>query len=197
VFTENAATVRMVASAIRVDIWTDACHASNLSGVGGRSFDVEDEFVDRFEELYRVGYRAAFAILGNRHEAEECAQEALARLLARWLRVRAYASPWVVRVATNLALDRVRARKRAEGRCPRSSEDAAEELADRRRDLGVALAALPRRQREAVVLRYLVDLSERDTATAMGCSVGTVKSTVARALERMKTELGPAWQGSR
>lgn len=155
---------------------------------------MEDEFVDRFEELYRVGYRAAYAVIGNRHEAEECAQEALARLLTRWVRVRTYAPPWVARVATNLALDRVRARKRAEERCLRASESVAEELTDRRRDLGIALAALPRRQREAVVLRYLVDLSERDTATAMGCSVGTVKSTVARGLERMKTELGPAWR---
>ena len=51
---------------------------------------MEDEFVDRFEELYRVGYRAAYAILGNRHDAEECAQEALARLLTRWVRVRTY-----------------------------------------------------------------------------------------------------------
>lgn len=163
--------------------------------MGERFPDVEDEFVDRFEELYRVGYRAAYAILGNRHDAEECAQEAMARLLTRWVRVRTYAPPWVARVATNLALDRVRAHKRAEDRSPHPSEHTAdEELTDRRRDLGIALAALPRRQREAVVLRYLVDLSERETATAMGCSVGTVKSTVARALERMKTELGPAWQ---
>lgn len=156
---------------------------------------MEDEFVDRFEELYRVGYRAAYAILGDRHESEECAQEALARLLTRWPRVRTYAPPWVARVATNLALDRVRARRRAADHRPRPGEPAAEaELSDRRRDLGIALAALPRRQREAVVLRYLVDLSERETATAMGCSVGTVKSTVARALERMRSELGPAWQ---
>ena len=56
-----------------------------------------------------------------------------------------------------------------------------------------ALRALPRRQREAVVLRFLVDLSEHDTAQAMGCALGTVKSAAARGLERLRQALGPTW----
>ncbi len=43
------------------------------------------------------------------------------------------------------------------------------------------------------MLRYLVDLPEADTAGAMGCTIGTVKSTVARGLDKLRVELGPQW----
>ena len=56
-----------------------------------------------------------------------------------------------------------------------------------------ALRALPKRQREAVVLRYLVDLSESQTAQAMGCATGTVKSAAARGLDHLRRALGPTW----
>jgi len=97
-------------------------------------------------------------------------------------------------VSINLALDAIRSRRRAE-RLGRVAPTAIEEteVAERRRDLAVALAALPKRQREAIVLRYLVDLPEAEAAGAMGCTVGTVKSTVARGLDRLQTELGPRW----
>ena len=72
-----------------------------------------DEFVDRFAELFAVAYRAAFAVLGDRAEAEDCAQDALARLLDRWDRLDpAATAPWVARVATNRAIDRWRRRER-------------------------------------------------------------------------------------
>ena len=74
---------------------------------GGRD-RVGSDFVERFEELFAVGYRAGYAVLGRRAEAEDCAQEAIARALARWSRIEDYAAAWVARVATNLALDRVR-----------------------------------------------------------------------------------------
>ena len=152
------------------------------------------DFADRFQELYGVGYRAAYGVLGDRAEAEDCAQEALARALVRWDRVHGYAPAWVARVSVNLALDRIRARKRLESSRPAQvSEGSSYDLADRRRDLGIALAALPRRQREAIVLRYLVDLPEAETAGAMGCTIGTIKSTVARGLDRLRAEMGSRW----
>lgn len=158
--------------------------------MGQRSLDVDVGFVDRFEELHAVGYRAAFAVLGRRADAEDCAQEALARALVRWRSVSAYAPAWVARVSTNLAIDRVRRTNRStetiEGVC-------LDPMHDRRRDLVVALRALPKRQREAVALRYLADLPEVDAAAAMGCSIGTIKSTTARGLGRLRVLLGPHW----
>lgn len=56
-----------------------------------------------------------------------------------------------------------------------------------RRDLVAALQRLPSQQRAALVLRYFLDLSEQDTARELGVGVGTVKSTVSRALERLRT----------
>ncbi len=153
--------------------------------------NVDVAFVDRFEELHRVAYRSAYAVLGRRADAEDCAQEALARALVRWRTVQGYAPAWVARVATNQAIDRARRASRtspsADGASP------ADPMSDRRRDLVVALRALPKRQREAVALRYLADLPEAEAANAMGCSVGTVKSATSRGLNRLRAELGPQW----
>ncbi len=155
-----------------------------------RSLDVDVGYVDRFEELHRVAYRAAFAVLGRRADAQDCAQEALARALVRWRTVADYAPAWVARVSTNLAIDRAR----RESRTLTFIEGAAvDPHCDRRRDLVVALRALPKRQREAVALRYLADLPEADAASAMGCSVGTIKSATARGLVGLRTQLGPQW----
>lgn len=152
---------------------------------------MDSGFVERFEELHAVGYRAGYAVLGRRAEAEDCAQEAMARALVRWSRIEDHAAAWVARVSTNLALDRVRKLGRiAPARRDERSDDP---VADRRRDLVVALRALPKRQREAVVLRFLVDLSEHETARAMGCATGTVKSASARGLDRLRAVLGPTW----
>jgi RNA polymerase sigma factor (sigma-70 family) len=163
--------------------------------------DVSADFVGRFPELHRVAYRASFAVLGDRDEAQDCAQEALARALARWRSVAGHAVPWVARVATNLALDRARwlARRpssstsETEGRTPLGSATS-DPFALDRHDLVVALRALPRRQRDAVVLRHLLGFSEQETAGAMGCSVGTVKSSTSRALGALRLALGPQWR---
>ena len=70
------------------------------------------------------------------------------------------------------------------------------ELADRDR-LVRALLALTVKQRRVVVLRYLLDRSEAETAAELGISTGTVKSTASRALERLRTLVVPAGEGSR
>lgn len=160
------------------------------SGVPGRFENVDVAFVDCFEELHRVAYRASFAVLGNRSDAEDCAQEAMARALVRWRTVQSYAPAWTARVATNLSIDRARALRRT---VPARNHGQVDPISDRRRDLVVALRALPKRQREAIALRYLADLPEADTARAMGCSIGTVKSATSRGLERLRTDLGPQW----
>ena len=131
-----------------------------------------DAFEDQFDTLYGRAYGVAYVVLGRRAEAEDVAQETLARAYVRWRKVHGYAEPWVVRVAGNLAIDRVR-RIGHVGTMP-ARDDAGPDAA--RVDLQRALASLPRRQREVVVLRYLADLPEREVAAMLGCSPGTVKT---------------------
>jgi RNA polymerase sigma-70 factor (sigma-E family) len=149
-------------------------------------------FDEAFPRLFSVAYRVAFRLLGDRSEAEDVAQEACARAYSRWTRVADYAEPWCVRVAGNLALDVLRARTRAAKRAGggESEPAAATAAVDERVDLQRALAALPRRQREAVVLRYLGDQSEEQTATILGCSVGSVKTHASRGLARLREVIG-------
>jgi RNA polymerase sigma factor (sigma-70 family) len=101
-------------------------------------------------------------------------------------------------VLVHLALDegKRRSRRRAElqptagVRLQQQEDDAAVQVIGRveaSADLLQALGELPARQRVALVLRYFEDLSEAEVAQAMGCSVGTVKSTTSRALERLRS----------
>ena len=74
-----------------------------------------DDFDAEFDSLWSRAYGVAYVVLGDRGESEDIAQETLARALVRWKKVSAYAEPWVVRVAGNLAIDRVRQRQRPRG----------------------------------------------------------------------------------
>lgn len=147
-------------------------------------------FEDAFPRLYAHAYRVAFRLLGERSEAEDVAQEACARAYSRWSSVHDYAEPWCVRVAGNLALDVLRARTRAVKRQERlithHSPVTGSAGSDERLDLYAALHELPKRQREAVVLRYLGDQSEEQTAALLGLSVGTVKTHASRGIARLR-----------
>jgi RNA polymerase sigma factor (sigma-70 family) len=171
-------------------------------GVVDRSSFVNDtaiDFVGSFPTLHAVAYRASFAVLGHRDDARDCAQEALARALLRWNGIADHAQPWVARVATNLALDSARSHHRRAGRTAHDAVDTPariDPVAEQRHDLVTALRALPRRQREAVVLRHLLGFPEADAAAAMGCSVGTVKSSTSKALDALRRSLGPDWKWS-
>ena len=70
-------------------------------------------FEEVFPDLYRLAYRVSFKVLGDRGDAEDVAQEALARAHVRWVRLRDRPEGWVVTVATNLAIDRLRRRSRS------------------------------------------------------------------------------------
>jgi RNA polymerase sigma-70 factor (sigma-E family) len=147
-------------------------------------------FDGMFPELFRSAYRVAFRLLGSREDAADCAQEACARACADWAKLVRSGSPvpWVVRVSSNLAIDRWRRVRRARGHevspvAPAIDPD------PERLDLYRALDALPRRQRDIVVLRYLADMSEADVAAAIGCSLGTVKSNAARGRAALRAVL--------
>jgi len=149
-------------------------------------------FEEVFPVLVRDAYRVAYRLLGDRSEAEDVAQEACARAYSRWSSIRDHAEPWCVRVASNLALDLLRSRARAVKRNERIAADEATPRgasSDDRLDLYAALSKLPKRQRESVVLRYLGDLSEAQTADVMGCSIGSVKTHSSRGLAALKQEL--------
>lgn len=129
--------------------------------------------------------------LGETDQADELAQDALVRVIERWPQVRVMDNPegWAYRVAFNLARSRLRRRlaeRRAHeraGRAPATSwnVDVASVLSVR-----AAVAALPPRQRQAVVLRYYVDLPLAAIAEAMGCADGTVKAHLHQALNRLR-----------
>jgi RNA polymerase sigma factor (sigma-70 family) len=148
------------------------------------------DFDDSYPGLYRSAYRVAFRLLGGREEAADLAQEACARAYSRWAKVGEYDSPqaWVARVAGNLAIDARRRRRTAARHVDRHvmpCESDAERV-----DLHRALLALPKRQREVVMLRFVADQSEAAVAVALGCSVGSVKSHASRGLAALRVALG-------
>lgn len=148
-------------------------------------------FEDAFDDLAAIARRVAYRLLGDDDQADEVAQEALARAYLRWNRIEGYAEPWVARVASNLALDRHRRRSRersfhAGAPPPAESEPDRTDGLVTRLELVEGLRALPRRQREAVVLRYLADVSEAATAELLGCTAGTVKQHAHRGLAALR-----------
>ncbi len=130
-------------------------------------------------------------MLGNRSDAEDVAQETLARAFARWRRVERYATAWVAKVSANVAIDVIRRQRRdrdrpATGREPARESVAADAYASERLELVAALRRLPRRQREVVVLRYVADLPEAVVAKQLGCSIGAVKQHASRGLHALR-----------
>jgi RNA polymerase sigma-70 factor (sigma-E family) len=150
-----------------------------------------DEF---FDAHYPQVVRALGLAFGDRQTAEDTAQEAFARALRRWSSVRGMERPvgWVYVVAMNVGR-RAAARRQRDARSeseamPPAPVDATGTVVTRLA-LRDALALLPPRQREVVVLRYLADLSVDETADAMRCAKGTVKSTLHAALAALRIEL--------
>jgi RNA polymerase sigma-70 factor (sigma-E family) len=132
---------------------------------------------------------------GDAHVAAELAQEALARACDRWEQVRGMDAPgaWVHRVALNLASSWFRRRAAERRAAARVAAGQVEDLGPDRADVlavRAALAGLPPRQRTALVLRYYSDLSVEQTAGAMGCAPGTVKSLTSQALAALRERAG-------
>jgi len=154
------------------------------------SVTIDLVFEEAFEDLYLRAYGVAFQLLGRRSEAEDVAQETLARAFVRWRRIRSYAEAWVVRVAGNLAIDAWRRRQRVDTTGDAERRGATAPGPDGQRvDLHRALDALSRRQREVIVLRFLADLPEADVAKALGCSVGSVKQHASRGLATLRASM--------
>lgn len=139
-----------------------------------------------FARLFACGYRAAFRLVGTRSDAEDVAIEAVARAQARWDEVAGYPEAWVVRAATNLALDQVR---RGRPRLLSARPEAPDHSVEHRLDLLAALRYLSRRQLEVVLLRYVGDCSEREVAALLGISTGSVKQHASRGLAALRSRM--------
>lgn len=128
-------------------------------------------------------------VAGDPHIAADATDEAFARAFAGWRKVGAMASPggWVYRVALNVV--RRRMRRAALERRTVQPPAAVAEVVDH--EIWAVVQQLPERQRVAVVLRYLLDLPEKEVAEAMGISRGTVASALAAARLRLAGWLGP------
>jgi RNA polymerase sigma-70 factor (sigma-E family) len=146
-----------------------------------------DGFGDYVAGNSRALLRAAWLLTGEWAAAEDLVQTALAAAWPRWTTI-GNPSAYVHRVMTTTYLRWQR--RRWTGEVATESLPEAETGPDdpeSRRVLLDALSTLPRQQRAAVVLRYFADLSEADTAAALGCSVGAVKSHTSRAVAKRRS----------
>jgi len=137
--------------------------------------------------------RTLTAALGDAQVAQDAAQEAMARACERWEKIEGYDNPvgWCYRVAMNWATSRWRKRKRevVTDRLPTPDPVVGPDFTVQDRLLE-ALRALSVDQRSVVVLRLVEDWSINETAEALGIAPGTVQSRYARALARLREELG-------
>ncbi|MEO0938577.1 MAG: RNA polymerase sigma factor [Pseudomonadota bacterium] len=150
-------------------------------------------------------YAQAYRMLGDTAEAEDVAQEAMMRLwrvAPDWRAGEAKVSTWLYRVAANLCTDRLRRRRRAvpgldavpEPADPAPSAEAGLQAAARTDALSRALAALPERQRLAVVLRHIEGLANPEIAQIMEIGVEAVESLTARGKRALRAALAPQRQ---
>jgi RNA polymerase sigma-70 factor (sigma-E family) len=140
----------------------------------------------------RALLRSAWLLTGDWHAAEDLVQSSLAKTWPRWQSIARRDQPelYVRRIMVNTHSTWWRRKWRSELPADALPETAgADEFAtaDTRAAVRTALAALPPRQRAAVVLRYFDDLTEVQTAAVLGCSVGAVKSQTSRALAKLRT----------
>jgi RNA polymerase sigma-70 factor (sigma-E family) len=141
-------------------------------------------------------FRTAYLVMGDYQLAQDLVQESLTKTYLAWPRLldvtKAEAYTRRVIVTTSISWRRRRSfgERPAEVLPDRGVPDATTLLPEQD-ELWVALRLLPPRQRTAVVLRFCEDLSERQTAELMGCSVGSVKRQVSVALSKLRAGLGP------
>jgi RNA polymerase sigma-70 factor (sigma-E family) len=132
--------------------------------------------------------RVARLLTGDPHDAEELLQDSLVKLYLRWSRVssRGDAAAYLHRMLVNGNISWWRRRRREHLVAQVGEPPAVPSPTDHGGPLKDALRRLPHRQRAVVVLRHYADLTEREVAAALGCSVGTVKSQHSRALHKLR-----------
>jgi RNA polymerase sigma-70 factor (sigma-E family) len=162
------------------------------------SAESDEEFREFMRGRWPAMVRLAYGLTGDLGHAEDVAQSAFARAYASWARVARTGDPdaYVRKIVINENLSRFRKRRVAENlvgmvpeRQERPGQSAADTTADTLSDSSALLNALRKlgpRQRAVIVARYWMDMSEAETAAALNCSVGTVKSQASRALAALR-----------
>ncbi|HEY6312397.1 MAG TPA: SigE family RNA polymerase sigma factor [Streptosporangiaceae bacterium] len=160
---------------------------------------LDGEFREFMHARWPVMVRLAYGLTGDQGHAEDVAQTAFARAYASWPRVSRSGNPdaYVRRIVVNENRNRFRKHRVTERLTDSPPESGTAPWADAMRtsdERSAMIAALQRlgpRQRAVIVLRYWMDLTEHETAAALNCTVGTVKSQASRALAtlRQDTEL--------
>lgn len=152
--------------------------------------------VRTFAELFAAHYSSLVRLAGllGADDPEDIVQEAFAKLHGKRLREDAAALGYLRATVCNLTRNRLRHLRLVRLRRPDPPEPAPSSehkviIAEEHRELLAALDRLPRRQREALVLRYWLDLSEREIAEAMGVSPGSVKTHASRGLAALREAL--------
>ena len=146
-----------------------------------------------------IAFRIAYLVVGNAAEAEDAAQEGFVKAFRALGRFRSGEPlrPWLLKIVANEARNRRRASARRDALTTRATaESSSGEAApspeaalldrERRELLLAAVDALPEPQRLVIACRYLLELSEDETASVLGLRRGTVKSRTARALDRLR-----------
>jgi RNA polymerase sigma factor (sigma-70 family) len=177
----------------------------------------EEELVERakqgnvqaYEELVRtyqsIAFRTAYVIAGSAADAEEAAQDGFVKAYRALRRFRSGAPfrPWLLQIVANEARNRRRSAGRraalelrlaAAGTSGGAAPSPEGELAasEQRTVLLHAIERLREEERLVLACRFFLDLSEEETAAALGCRRGTVKSRQSRALARLHEEMGGA-----
>jgi RNA polymerase sigma factor (sigma-70 family) len=158
-----------------------------------------EELVERYRDLV---FRTAWLVTRSSADAEDAAQEAFVKAYYALPRFRPGSpfKPWILRIVVNEAKNRGRSARRQEALALRAaaaapgdavpSPEAAALAHEEQAELLSAVARLPERDRLVLAYRYFFELSEAEMAQALDCRPGTVKSRLARATARLRTELG-------
>ena len=159
-----------------------------------------EQFEAMAAEYERPIYLLCLRMMGNREDAQDCAQEALLRAFRAFDRFRDGASPktWLYRIAYNTCIDELR-RRRGVDVPDATAERAYEQLEHKERCELVkqAMEQLPEDQRAALVLREFQQLSYEEIANALQQPEGTIKSRINRAREKVKNFVRQAEQNGR
>ncbi len=147
---------------------------------------MSESFEAFYEREFQAVFRTVWLLCRDRSLAEDVAQEAFARTLERWRRIKD--QPWRGGYVTTIAVNLVRHTSRRRPAVPLTEGD---DERDAEFDIWEAVANLPKRERQATVLFYRLDMPIEQIARAMGCRVSTVRAHLTRArrhLQRLVSE---------